>query len=188
MLNVPNMIMVGGNSRNSGKTSVACGIISKLSAANEVIGLKVTSIRPGEHDTHGSHKEEIKPGFTIFEEQDYDSEKDTSKMLRAGATRVYFIRVEDTFTEQAILHFFSSYINKEMIVCESRSLRNIIEPGLFLMMVRNPAIGKPKEIVGYLENADCIFDFYSQQSEIEQFKNSLHFNGSQFSFANTNTI
>lgn len=185
MLKIPKMIMVGGNSRNSGKTSVACSIINKLSAGHEVIGLKVTSIRPGENETHGNHHEDSNSGFTIFEERDCHSEKDTSKMLRAGATHVYFIRVEDTFAEQAILHFFSSYINNEFIVCESRSLRNIIEPGLFLMMVRNPVSGRLKEVVDYLEKADYIFDYNSQQSEIEQFENNLHFSESKFSFVNT---
>jgi len=187
MLNIPKMIMVGGNSRNSGKTSVACSIISKLSATHEVIGLKVTSIRPSENEMHGNHLEEIKPGYTIFEEHNYDSDKDTSKMLRAGATHVYFIRVEDTFAEQAILHFFSSYINNEFIVCESRSLRNIIEPGLFLMMVRNPVSGRLKEVADYLDKADFIFDFNRHQYEIEQFENNLYFDESKFSFVNTKT-
>jgi hypothetical protein len=184
MMNIPNMIMIGGNSRNAGKTSIACSIINKLSATHQVIGLKVTSIRPGDEGRHGNHKEEVTSGFSIFEEHDSELRKDTSKMLKAGATRVYYLRVEDTFIEEAILHFFSSYINNELVVCESRSLRNIIEPGLFLMMMREPAIGGPKDVSGYLEKADCIFNFISQKSDIQLFNNSLYFNERHFSFAN----
>lgn len=176
------MVMVGGNSRNSGKTTVACSIINKLSATQKVIGLKVTSIRHGEGDMHGNHHEEFASGFSVFEEHNSESLKDTSKMLRAGALHVYFIRAEDTFAEQAILQFFSSYINNELIVCESRSLRNIIIPGLFVMMIREPAISKPKEVTGFLEKADCIFDYSSQQSEIQYFNDNLQFIENQFQF------
>ena len=182
MIQMPGMVMVGGNSRNSGKTTLACSIIEKLSKTYEVIGLKLTSIRPGEDDKHGNHSEKITSDFTIFEELDAGSLKDTSKMLRSGAKHVYYIHVTDTFAENAILHFLSSYINKELIVCESRSLRNIIEPGLFVMMLRETAIGSAKEISGYLKKANYVFDFDSQRDEIQHFIAELQFSDGQFKF------
>jgi hypothetical protein len=185
MIQMPGMVMVGGNSRNSGKTTLACSIIEKLSKTHEVIGLKVTSIRRGEVDKHGNHTEEITSDFEIFEELDRFSPKDTSKMLRAGAKHVYYIRVTDSFSEKAILHFISSYINKELIVCESRSLRNILEPGLFLMMLRETAIESGKEISDYLKKANCLFDFGSQQNEIQQFIEKLQFFNGQFKMIKT---
>jgi hypothetical protein len=182
MIQMPGMVMVGGNSRNSGKTTMACSIIEKLSKAHEVIGLKVTSIRPGEGDKHGNHSEKVTSDFAIFEELDRFSPKDTSKMLNAGAKHVYYIRVTDSFSEKAILHFLSSYINKELIVCESRSLRNIIEPGLFLMMLRETEIESAKEISDYLKKANFVFDFNSQQDEIQYFIDGLQFSDGQFKF------
>jgi hypothetical protein len=180
MLNIPNMVMIGGNSRNSGKTSMACSLISKLSATHEVIGLKVTSIRPGEDDLHGNHNEDDSSDFTIFEEFDTGSLKDTSKMLRAGSSHVYYIRVTETFSEQAILHFLSRYINKQVIVCESRSLRGIITPGLFLMMMRLPTEGKAKDIDNYLSLADKVFYFGEDQTEKKQFAAELYFTNGEF--------
>lgn len=176
MLYIPNMIMIGGNSRNSGKTTMACDIISKLASAHEVVGLKVTSVRPGEEELHGNHNnEEDVPGFTIFEELDTESYKDTSKMLRAGSTHVYYIRVAETFIEKAIFHFLSRYIVNQIIVCESRSLRRIINPGLFLMMMKLPAEGKAKESINYLSLADRVFYFSEDQREKRQFIANLHF-------------
>jgi hypothetical protein len=182
MISVPEMVMIGGNSRNSGKTSMACDIISRISATHEVIGLKVTSIRQGEEDMHGNHDEDLNTDYTIFEELDHESHKDTSKMLRAGASHVYYIRVSDVFIEQALLHFLSRYINKQVIVCESRSLRNIVVPGIFLMMIRQPAQSEEKDVDAYLAKADKVFYFGDDNTEKIQFAANLHFEDGKFIF------
>ncbi|MFA5973976.1 MAG: hypothetical protein WC780_16625 [Lentimicrobiaceae bacterium] len=174
------MVMIGGNSRNSGKTTMACNIISRLSASQEVIGLKVTSIRPGEYEMHGNHSEEDPAGFTIFEELNPVSHKDTSKMLSAGATHVYYIRATEVFIEKAILHFLERYINKQFIVCESRSLRGIIVPGLFLMMMRIPEENTVKESTTYISKADQVFYFVDDQTEKIEFVANLHFANGKF--------
>ena len=175
MISVPEMIMIGGNSRNSGKTAMACNCITKLSATHEVIGLKVTSVRPGEEDMHGNHSENLTDNFTIFEEKSPESQKDTSKMLKAGASHVYYIRAEEIFIQQAVLHFLSKYINKQIIVCESRSLRGIITPGLFLMMMRLPEVDKVKNITDYLSRADEVFYFGEDLGVIKKFTENLNF-------------
>jgi hypothetical protein len=183
MLTVPEMIMIGGNSRNSGKTTMACSIIRKLAATREVIGLKVTSIRPGEEDLHGNHLEgKLTDDFSIFEEVRTDTHKDTSKMLKAGASHVYYIRVSETHIENALLYFMSRYIKKEIIVCESRSLREIIKPGLFLVMMRIPAVGKAKDIAEYLALADKVFHFGEDLKEIEKFTTSLSLKDDKFNW------
>lgn len=174
--------MIGGNSRNAGKTTLAFGIISKLAATHDTIGLKVTSIRPGEEGLHGTHNEMDLTGFEVMEELKTDSPKDTSKMLRAGAKQVFYLRVSDFYVEKAIVFFLKNFVNNQLIVCESRSLRNIVAPGLFVMMVRNPAVGEPKDIATYLDKADFIFNFAAQHQEIEEFYYNLHFKEDQFSF------
>ena len=180
MISLPQMVMIGGNSRNSGKTTMACNIITKLASAQDVIALKVTSVRPGEDDLHGNHNEEAGSDFTIFEETEANSHKDTSKMLMAGAAHVYYIRVAETFIEKALLHFLSKYINKQIIVCESRSLRGVIKPGLFLMMIRLPVEGKAKEISEYIAKADKIFSYSEDLVVIKQFAADLYFRNNKF--------
>ena len=180
MIFVPQMVMIGGNSRNSGKTTLACSIIKKLAEKHEVIGLKVTSVRPGEDDLHGNHDEEVAEDFTIYEEIKTDSFKDTSKMLMAGAAHVYYIRVTEKYYERAILHFLSKFINKQLIVCESRGLRGIISPGLFLMMIRLPVYGKAKDITEYIPMADKIFNFDEDSGIIKHFVTNLYFENDKF--------
>ena len=181
MFTIPNMIMIGGNSRNSGKTTMACSIISKLSVSNEIIGLKVTTARPGEDEMHGNHTDIDSTDYSIFEELNSGSEKDTSKMLRAGAAHVYYIQAKEDFLEKTILHFISKYINNQIIVCESRSLRRTINPGLFLMMMRLPAEGKVKEDLStYIELADKVFHFGADEFEKKQFVDNLWFTDGKF--------
>ena len=174
------MIMIGGNSRNTGKTTLACSIISRFCSTNDVIGLKVTSIRPGEEHLHGNHSEKAIEGYTIFEEINSLSEKDTSKMLRAGASKVFYIQAEDIFVEKAILHFVSMYINNQVIVCESRSLRKIIKPGLFLMMMKVPIDANSKDVSVYLTKADKTFYHGDDPAEINKFVADLYFKQGKF--------
>lgn len=182
MVEVPNMVIIGGNSRNAGKTTLACKIISRFSTNSEVIGLKVTCIRPDEDLFHGRHEEKLDSGFTICEELNAGTHKDTSKMLNAGALKVYFIRVEESFIEQAILQFMSRYINNQLIVCESRSLREIIRPGLFLMMMRTD-VDSPKDISAYLDKADRVFYYGDDQSVISQYVEGLNLDNSTIKIA-----
>lgn len=180
MIDVPNMVMIGGNSRNSGKTTLACKIISKLSSEHEVIGLKVTSIRPGEEDMHGNHSENNNDRFSIFEELNTGSSKDTSKMLQAGATHVYYIRVADDEIEQAVLLFLSGLNVNQVIVCESRSLRQQISPGLFLMMMRLPVEGMVKDVSSYLHKANKVFYFKTNNVEMDQYIDNMQFMHGKF--------
>lgn len=182
MITVPGMVLIGGNCRNSGKTTMACHIISHISSSHEVIGLKVTSVRNGEMDKHGNHDEGFPTEYSIFEELNREPSKDTSLMLRAGATHVYYIKVSDIFIEQAVLHFLSRYINKQIVVCESRSLRNYIIPGLFLMMIRLPAPNEEKDVSDYLPKSDKIFYFDDGIATIKQFADNLQFENGRFVF------
>lgn len=180
MLEVPNMVMIGGNSRNAGKTTLACNIIRKLSSLQEVTALKVTSIRPGETDKHGHHAEATFSGFTITEELNRESHKDTSAMLQAGASRVFYIRTEDTFAAQAIQSFLDTYNFSQPLVCESRSLRRALVPGLFVMMVRDPASESAKDISEYSKLADKVFALDDDQLELNNFIDKLYFKNGKF--------
>lgn len=180
MLEIPNMVMIGGNSRNSGKTTLACNIISKLAYSHEVTALKVTSIRPGESDMHGHHTDAGFSGFSITEELNRESHKDTSAMLQAGASRVFYIRSEDAFAAQAIQSFLDTYDFKQPLVCESRSLRRVLIPGLFLMMVRDPESRSSKDISEYSALADKVFAFDKDQLEINTFIDKLYFKYGKF--------
>lgn len=135
---MPSMLMIGGSGRNVGKTTLICAIIRKFAPTTPLIGLKVTSIRHGEEDFHGHHDDPLSETFRIFEETDQASEKDTAKMLKAGARKVYFIQTTDEQMPLAMDAFFKLVGQQSTIICETRSLRRFIKPGLFIL-ITDPA-------------------------------------------------
>jgi hypothetical protein len=141
-MNIPNLLIIAGTGRNSGKTSMACRIIEQFP------GLKVTAIKitPHFHETTtGLIIKNEKKGYSIYEETDRDTSKDTSRMLNAGADKVYFAKVWD---DQLLVVFneIMKYIPSNFpVICESPALRNFIEPGIFIIMTSN-SVNKQKNI------------------------------------------
>ncbi|KAF0195997.1 MAG: hypothetical protein FD166_2724 [Bacteroidetes bacterium] len=159
---IPNLIIIGGSSRNVGKTSLALKLIEQLAPLEKVTGLKVTSLRPGEDTYHGDHDNLQKNNFGIREELDRETSKDTSRMLRAGAERVFFIESPDHLLESAFHDFMKVHYSGGPLVCESRSLRRAVIPGLFVLLKHyNKNLIKP-DFEYYESLADIIFQIHPQ--------------------------
>jgi hypothetical protein len=128
---IPNLLLIAGTGNKSGKTTLACRVIEDF-RAKEIMAVKIT---PHFHDTTpGLLLLSENKGYSIYEELDPKSAKDTSRMLRAGARKVFFAKVTDndllnTFTE--ILKFIP---DGTPIVCESPGLRYFLNPGIFIIM------------------------------------------------------
>lgn len=157
MMKLQNMLIIGGASRNVGKTELVCSLIKKFSREREIITLKISGINPGnksgqEHyqqqiqdagtgnDTmpaqnsiHGNHGPPPEK-FHLLEETNLDGVKDSSKMLVAGAKRSFYLRTRDEYLAEAVDHFFTIIDRRSLIICESITLRKIIEPGLFIII------------------------------------------------------
>jgi hypothetical protein len=132
-----NILLVAGTGRNTGKTTLACRIITHFSQKTEIIGLKITSIYPDENSYHGCKYAALTGNFEICEEAFINPNKDTYRMKQAGASRVFFIRAKDDWLAEAMDAFFQQIDCKSIIICESASLRNFIQPGIFLMIRSN---------------------------------------------------
>jgi hypothetical protein len=130
-MKIPNLLLIAGTGTKSGKTTIACRIIDQFRELN----ITAIKISPHFHETTPGLKTiEEETGFAIYEETKPDSAKDTSRMLHAGASKVYFAKVLD----DRLLFVFNRI--KELIpegtpiVCESPALRNFIEPGVFIII------------------------------------------------------
>ena len=146
--------MIGGNARHSGKTTLACGLIRKFCAQFLIIGLKVTRMKPGESAFHGNHSGDINAPWSVFEELDRSSDKDTAQMLGAGACRVFFIRATEEWMEEALHEFFERIDPSSLVICESLGLRKLVKPGVFLLMMRNVESESGKDMTEYIALAD----------------------------------
>ena len=147
MKKINNMILVSGSGRNSGKTTLCCALIAHLSKTGKVTAVKVA---PHFHQTGKKQMlVEQGEGFRIYIENDPATEKDTSRMLRAGAQTVYFVQCSDGELDSALTHLMPLLVHKEMIICESGSLGLFYKP-LLHVLVEGPAPDREK--MSYLMN------------------------------------
>ena len=135
MIAAENMLMIGAAGRNSGKTELATQIIKAFQNKFKIIGLKVSTYYDEDLSLHGP-QDFHKKDFTISKDIDHSGNKSTTRMLSAGASEVYWINTRISFIETAFQEFIHQIDNNAVIVCESNSLRKIVEPGLFIM-IRN---------------------------------------------------
>jgi hypothetical protein len=141
-MTIPNLLIIAGTGTKSGKTSLACRIIEQLCDL-EITAIKIT---PHFHETtSGLIVKSEENGYAIYEETNSSTSKDTSRMLKSGASKVYFAKVWD----DQLLNVFEK-IMKEVpegapVICESPALRNFVVPGLF-MIITSESINKHKDI------------------------------------------
>jgi hypothetical protein len=130
-MNIPNLLLIAGTGTESGKTSMACRIIEQFYELN----ITAIKISPHFHEaTPGLKTLYEEKGYSIYEETNRDTIKDTSRMFRSGAAKVYFAKVLDDrlrFVFDKIMYFIPE---GTPIICESPAIRNYIEPGLFIIM------------------------------------------------------
>jgi hypothetical protein len=142
------MLLIGSSGRNAGKTRAATRIIRNNCENEELFGLKVTAVteknglcpRGGEGCGVCSS---LEGEYSIVEEKNPQSQKDTALLLQAGATRVFWLRVMRNRLREGIEALLKDLPDNAAIVAESNSLRLVVQPGLFLMVVNSGARAKP---------------------------------------------
>ncbi len=127
----PNMLLLAGAGQNVGKTSFAVAAIKHLKKlGNVVYGLKIT---PHFHDSNPPNIIIQTEDFQISLEKDFSGNKDSSRMLNAGAEEVFFVQTNSDSALPAAFDFVQRMVDKDVVwVCESGGLRFFVDPGLFL--------------------------------------------------------
>jgi hypothetical protein len=139
---VRNLLLIAGTGTKSGKTSMACRIIESFP------DLKIAAIKISPHIhavTEGLVVISEREGYSIYEETNRDSSKDTSRMLNAGADKVFFAKLRDDHLPEVFNEILKLIPKEAPIICESPALRNYAEPGVFIIMT-STTINKHKNI------------------------------------------
>ncbi len=131
--------MIGSAGSNVGKTELACTLLGRFSKSCDVIGIKVTTIRDKEGQCPRTGEgcgvcSSLEGVYSITEELDSISGKDTARLLAAGASRVFWLRVREEHLMEGITALLEVAGRDTVSICESNSLRQVVEPGLFLMV------------------------------------------------------
>jgi len=176
MKKLNNILLVSGSGRNCGKTTFACHAISQLSKVGKVIGLKIS---PHFHLTGNKQKlVDRGEGFQVFQETDLLSEKDSSRMLQAGACEVFFIQCND-MNLSGIWGEMKKLIPENVpVVCESGSFSNVYLPGMHVLVVENVPDKSKKSYFENVEKADFIVK--KEEFSLENFGFEILFKGNKW--------
>jgi molybdenum cofactor guanylyltransferase len=141
MIRLENMLMIGSSGSNVGKTELACALLRRFGGTQRIVAAKVTAVeqRDGSCPRGGSGCgvcSSLEAEYEITEETDHCSRKDTGRLLAAGADRVYWLRVLRAHLRQGLTALREKVGCETALICESNSLRQVVEPGLFLIVDR----------------------------------------------------
>ncbi len=161
MLKLDGMLMIGSSASNIGKTALACALLKQVSKNCDVIGIKVTTIRDKEGQCPRGGEgcgicSSLEGVYSITEELDSSSEKDTARLLAAGASRVFWLRVREEHLMEGITSLLDVIGHDAVSICESNSLRQVVEPGLFLMVGSHDSKNWKSSALGVKKYADRI--------------------------------
>lgn len=138
MKSFPNILLVMGTGRNVGKTVSACNIIQNLSESHQTIGVKIS---PHFHELDSDLKYIYKSEELVIVEEQNITQKDSSRMLQAGAEKVFYVQVKNENLGDSFNMILESIRPKQPVVVESGGLYDILEPGLLFFVSGE----KPKE-------------------------------------------
>jgi molybdopterin-guanine dinucleotide biosynthesis protein len=130
------MVMVGGHTRNIGKTSVVEGIIRAMPEMNWT-AVKITQFGHGVCSTSGElcACAVAEHAFAITTERQVTSGTDTARFLAAGARRALWLRTGQGELQTALPALRQAIADDPYVIVESNSLRRFVKPAIFLQVV-----------------------------------------------------
>src|SRR5919108_542084 len=135
------VVVVGGHSRNVGKTSLMAGLIAAMPEMNWT-AVKITQYGHGICSAHGGECDCAvdQHSFAISEERDRSGESDTSRFLVAGAARSLWVRTKQGMLADAMPELRRRLANATNVIIESNSVLRFLRPDVYLTVLdtRNP--------------------------------------------------
>jgi hypothetical protein len=150
-------VVVGGHTRNIGKTSVVAGLIAALPQF-EWIAFKVTQFGHGICSANGEPCDCETDAHTVAVTEEYssDSGTDSARFLAAGAVRSYWVRTRQGQLAEAMPRVRKELARAKNAILESNSIVRFLKPDLYLTVL-DPAIRDFKPSAQYfLDRADAV--------------------------------
>jgi hypothetical protein len=131
-----NVVVVGGHTRNIGKTSVMTALIREFAPLGWS-AVKITQYGHGvcSHDGHECGCAPEEHPFALTEERDALGRSDTSRFLAAGAGRSLWLRVRQGQLGMAMPLLRRKLDGAPWVVIESNSIMEFIDPLLYLVVL-----------------------------------------------------
>ncbi len=151
------IVIVGGHTRNIGKTSVVAGLIAALQEQCWT-AIKITQFGHGVCSANGEpcDCETADHTVAITAERSRTSGTDSARYLAAGAARAFWVRTRQGQLAEAMPRLRVLIASAENVIIESNSLLRFLKPDIFITVL-DPRIAdfKPSAL-RYLDRADAI--------------------------------
>lgn len=130
------IVVVGGHSRNVGKTSVVAGLIAAM-PEREWLAVKITQFGHGFCSANGEPCDCVtaEHACAVTEERDRSGETDTSRFLVAGAKRVLWVRTQQGHLAEAMPRLRQEMAQATNVILESNSVMRFVRPNLYLVVL-----------------------------------------------------
>lgn len=141
------IIVVSGQARKVGKTSIAAGLIAAF-GQYPWIALKIS--------THWHSDLPSEQDVSIFEEFQRDGCTDSSRFLVAGAQKAFWVRVRDNRMEWAMPRLRPLLDSSPYVMMEGNAIAQYARPDIHIMVVNYAASEFKESACGMLDHADAI--------------------------------
>ena len=152
------IVVVGGHTRNIGKTSVVAGLIAATPEMHWT-AFKITQFGHGMCSANGEpcDCETAEHTVAVSEERvGGDATTDSGRYLAAGALRSFWVRTRAGDLSEAMPRIRKEMERAENVVIESNSIMRFLRPDLYLSVL-DPETADFKESAKYfLDRADAV--------------------------------
>jgi molybdopterin-guanine dinucleotide biosynthesis protein len=151
------IVVVGGHSRNLGKTSVVAGLIARLPEFHWT-AFKITQYGHGFCTADGKpcQCQTADSCVAMNFEHDAASGTDTSRFLAAGAARSVWVRTRMGMLAEAMPRIEKELAASENAILESNSILEFLRPDLYLTIL-DPAVADFKDSARrFLDKASAV--------------------------------
>ncbi len=163
------IVVVGGQTRNIGKTSVVAGLIRALPEW-QWSAFKITQFGHGICSANGKPCAcETGPHtIAISEERDAASGTDSARFLAAGAAHSFWVRTRQGQLREAMPRVQRELSRAQDAIIESNSILEFLTPDLYLSVL-DPSVKDFKiSAQKYLERADAILLSEGSRNQVSQ--------------------
>jgi hypothetical protein len=153
------IVVIGGHSRNVGKTSVVAGIIAALPEMNWT-AMKITQFGHGVCSVTTEPCEcalvDTLHVWSLTEETNRSGESDTSRFLVAGAQRSIWVRTKQGMLAEAMPDVREELRNAENAIIESNSVMKFVRPDVYLSVLDFATEDFKDSAREFLDRADAV--------------------------------
>jgi hypothetical protein len=151
------ILVIGGHTRNIGKTSVVAGLITALRAFHWT-ALKITQYGHGVCSANGEPCDCVTAdhSLAVSEEKDRSGDSDTSRFLLAGADHSWWVRTQQGHLAEAMPRIRKILATTQNAVIESNSILRFMKPDLYLTVLDPQTADFKTSAQTFLDRADAI--------------------------------